>query len=242
MDKSTVMKNYRFLALMLFAMVAGCVAGWFFPEFGHFIKPAGTVFINMMFCVVVPLVFASISNSVASVRSRKRAGKIMGTTVLTFVVTGAVAAVIMFIVMKLVPPVLEPWTDMATEAIGEHASLADMIVNFFTTDDFVGLLMHAEHLEATFGVGPHTISVPRICPADDIDTADFPNSISDEIFRRIVAVIRIAVPYTGMIISTRESQESRRQVLDIGISQRRFANQRRRLCRTGAIIGKLCSV
>lgn len=85
--------------------------------------------------------------------------------------------------------------------------------------DFVGLLMHAEHLEATFGVGPHTISVPRICPADDIDTADFPNSISDEIFRRIVAVIRIAVPYTGMIISTRESQESRRQVLDIGISQ-----------------------
>ena len=140
MDKSTVMKNYRFLALMLFAMVAGCVAGWFFPEFGHFIKPAGTVFINMMFCVVVPLVFASISNSVASVRSRKRAGKIMGTTVLTFVVTGAVAAVIMFIVMKLVPPVLEPWTDMATEAIGEHASLADMIVNFFTTDDFVGLL------------------------------------------------------------------------------------------------------
>lgn len=85
--------------------------------------------------------------------------------------------------------------------------------------DFTGLLMHAEHLEAAFGVGPHTISVPRICPADDIDTADFPNAVSDEIFRRIVAVIRIAVPYTGMIISTRESQESRRQVLDIGISQ-----------------------
>ncbi|WP_455584448.1 [FeFe] hydrogenase H-cluster radical SAM maturase HydG [Bacteroides sp.] len=85
--------------------------------------------------------------------------------------------------------------------------------------DFTGLLMHAEHLEAAFGVGPHTISVPRICPADDIDTADFPNSVSDDIFRRIVAVIRIAVPYTGMIISTRESQESRKQVLDIGISQ-----------------------
>ena len=79
--------------------------------------------------------------------------------------------------------------------------------------------MHAEHLEAVFGVGPHTISVPRICPADDIDTADFPNAVSDDIFRRIVAVIRIAVPYTGMIISTRESQESRQQVLDIGISQ-----------------------
>ena len=85
--------------------------------------------------------------------------------------------------------------------------------------DFTGLLMHAEHLEARFGVGPHTISVPRICPADDIDTKDFPDAISDEIFRKIVAVIRIAVPYTGMIISTRESQRSREQVLEIGISQ-----------------------
>lgn len=85
--------------------------------------------------------------------------------------------------------------------------------------DFAGLLMHAEHLEARFGVGPHTISVPRICSADDIDAGEFPDAISDDIFRRIVAVIRITVPYTGMIISTRESQESREKVLDIGISQ-----------------------
>nr|WP_298112702.1 [FeFe] hydrogenase H-cluster radical SAM maturase HydG [uncultured Bacteroides sp.] len=85
--------------------------------------------------------------------------------------------------------------------------------------DFVGLLMHAEHLEARFGVGPHTISVPRICSADDIDAGDFPNAISDDIFSKIVAVIRIAVPYTGMIISTRESQESREKVLELGISQ-----------------------
>lgn len=85
--------------------------------------------------------------------------------------------------------------------------------------DFVGLLMHAEHLEAAFGVGPHTISVPRICPADDIETKDFPNAISDEMFCRLVAVIRIAVPYTGMIISTRESEAVRRKVLELGISQ-----------------------
>ena len=85
--------------------------------------------------------------------------------------------------------------------------------------DFVGLLMHAEHLEARFGVGPHTISVPRICPADDIDTADFSNAVPDEIFQKIVAVIRIAVPYTGMIISTRESVACREKVLDLGISQ-----------------------
>ncbi|WP_438434001.1 [FeFe] hydrogenase H-cluster radical SAM maturase HydG [Gorillibacterium sp. sgz500922] len=85
--------------------------------------------------------------------------------------------------------------------------------------DFVGLLMHAEHLEAAKGVGPHTISVPRICPADDIDPANFSNAISDDIFAKIVAVIRIAVPYTGMIVSTRESQKSRERVLKLGVSQ-----------------------
>lgn len=85
--------------------------------------------------------------------------------------------------------------------------------------DFLGLLMHAEHLEAAHGVGPHTISVPRICPADDIKKEDFENAISDEIFEKIVAVIRLAVPYTGMIISTRESQKTRERVLKLGISQ-----------------------
>lgn len=85
--------------------------------------------------------------------------------------------------------------------------------------DFVGILMHAEHLEARFGVGPHTISVPRIRPADDIDPADFPDAVTDEVFRRIVAVLRVAVPYTGMIVSTRESRRSRELVLDVGVSQ-----------------------
>ena len=85
--------------------------------------------------------------------------------------------------------------------------------------DFVGLLMHAEHLEAAFGVGPHTISVPRICPADDINPDEFTDAISDEIFEKIISVIRISVPYTGMIISTRESPQSRKRALELGISQ-----------------------
>lgn len=85
--------------------------------------------------------------------------------------------------------------------------------------DFVGLLMHAEHLEARFGVGPHTVSVPRICAADDISKDDFPDAVSDELFARIVAVLRIAVPYTGMIVSTRESAAVRARVLDLGVSQ-----------------------
>ena len=115
MDKKSVLKNYRFMAIMIGAMIAGAIVGWFFPDFGHLIKPAGTVFINMMFCIVVPLVFASISSAVANTKSRKRAGKIMGTTVATFVITGAIAAVIMFVLVKAFPPVLTPWENIPSE-------------------------------------------------------------------------------------------------------------------------------
>ena len=85
--------------------------------------------------------------------------------------------------------------------------------------EFAGLMMHAEHLEAVHGVGPHTISVPRVKHADDIDPEAFDNSLDDEIFEKIVACIRIAVPYTGMIISTRENQAVREKALHLGISQ-----------------------
>lgn len=85
--------------------------------------------------------------------------------------------------------------------------------------ELAGLLMHAEHLEAVHGVGPHTISVPRVRRADDIDPDEFDNGISDETFEKIVAVLRIAVPYTGMIISTRESKNVREKVLELGVSQ-----------------------
>lgn len=85
--------------------------------------------------------------------------------------------------------------------------------------EFAGLLMHAEHLEARFGVGPHTISVPRIQPGDDIDPSDFKNQLADDIFEKLIALIRISVPYTGMIISTRESQRVRERALELGVSQ-----------------------
>lgn len=85
--------------------------------------------------------------------------------------------------------------------------------------EFAGLLMHAEHLEAVHGVGPHTISVPRLKRADDIDPSDFDNGISDDIFAKICALIRISVPYTGMIVSTRESQKVREKVIRLGVSQ-----------------------
>ena len=145
LNKSSVAKNYGLLIAMLVAIVGGCIVGFLFPKSDSsagatVLAPLGKVFINMMFCIVVPMVFASIAGAVANMGSRKRAGKIMGVTVVTFVVTGAIAAVIMFALMKIVPPVLEPWTEIAAEEMGDYASLSQMIVNFFTAEDFVGLL------------------------------------------------------------------------------------------------------
>ena len=145
MERKTIAKNYLFLAVMLGAMVLGALAGWIWPATetsagATVLKPLGTVFINIMFCIVVPMVFASISSAVASMESRRRAGRIMGVTVGTFVVTGAIAAVIMYVLMMIYPPVLTAWTNLPAEELGEYATLADMIVNFFTASDFVGLL------------------------------------------------------------------------------------------------------
>ena len=152
LSKKSIAKNYAFLGVMLAAMILGCIVGWIFPAArdadggvisgsgATVIKPLGTVFINMMFCIVVPLVFASISSAVANMQSRKRAGKIMGVTVATFVVTGAIAAVIMYVLMRLFPPVLAPWSEIPTEEMGEYATMSELLVNFFTSSDFVGLL------------------------------------------------------------------------------------------------------
>ena len=140
MDKKSVAKNYRFMAIMIGSMILGAIVGWIWPAFGNKISFLGTVFINMMFCIVVPLVFASIAGAVANMGSRKRAGKIMGVTIGTFVVTGAIAAVIMFFLVKLFPPVLSAWSELPSEEMGEYATMTEMIVNFFTAEDFVGLL------------------------------------------------------------------------------------------------------
>lgn len=140
MEGKPALRQYRFLAVMLAAMVAGCVVGGLLPGVAQTIRPLGTVFINMMFCVVVPLVFFSISASVAGMNSRRRAGRIMGVTLTVFVVTGAIAAALMFVLMKLFPPVTAPWSSLTTGEVGEYASLGDLLVNFFTASDFVGLL------------------------------------------------------------------------------------------------------
>ncbi len=109
--------------------------------------------------------------------------------------------------------------DRAMEAGIDDVSLGVLFGLELYRYEFAALLMHAEHLEAVYGVGPHAISVPRIKKADDIDPSAFDNGIDDDTFAKITACIRIAVPYTGMIISTRESAECRARLLKLGVSQ-----------------------
>ena len=150
MKKKSILKSYGFIISMLTAIVAGCITGWIWPlvkdaqgntisKGATVLEPLGTIFINLMFCIVVPMVFCSIASAIANMKSPKRAGKILGSTIGTFLVTGAIAAVIFYVVMKIIPPVTHTYNVTAGE-VGDVLSLPDMLVNFFTVSDFSGLL------------------------------------------------------------------------------------------------------
>ena len=140
------LKNYGFLIFMLTGIVAGCIVGAIFPAVkdaqgeilepgARVLEPLGTVFINLMFCVVVPMVFCSIASAIANMESMKKAGKIMGVTVGTFMVTAGIAAVIMYVVCRVFPLVQGQYNASEGE-VGATLGLADMIINFFTKPDF----------------------------------------------------------------------------------------------------------
>ncbi len=133
------LKNYWFILCMLLGIVLGCVVGAVWPAFGLRIEFLGTLFINMMFCVVVPMVFCSIASAIANMKSVKRAGKIMGTTIATFLITAAIAGVLMYIVCRIFPLVDGQYVVVEGE-VGETLGWQDMIVNFFTKPDFAELL------------------------------------------------------------------------------------------------------
>lgn len=130
-------KNYGFITCMLIGIILGCIVGAIWPG-ATVLEPLGTVFINLMFCIVVPMVFCSISSAIANMTSAKRAGKIMGTTIVTFCVTAGIAAVIMYVIVRIFPLVNGTYEVVEGE-IGETLGIADMIINFFTKPDFAEL-------------------------------------------------------------------------------------------------------
>ena len=136
-QKKSFLKNYGFLICMIIGIVAGCIVGAVWPG-ATALEPIGTIFINMMFCVVVPMVFVSISSAIANMKSARRAGKVMGTTIITFCVTAAIAAVIMYIIARCIPLVVGDYPTAEGE-VGDTLGIADMIINFFTKPDFTEL-------------------------------------------------------------------------------------------------------
>ena len=131
------LKNYGFIASMLIGIIGGCITGAVWPG-ATCLEPLGTVFINLMFCVVVPMVFCSIASAIANMESVKKAGKIMGVTVVTFLCTAAIAALIMYIIARIFPLVQGQYTVTEGE-VGETLGFADMVINFFTKPDFIEL-------------------------------------------------------------------------------------------------------
>lgn len=138
MAKKSFLKSYGFIIFMLLGIVCGCLIGAFAPELGAKLEPLGTVFINLMFCIVVPLVFFSISSAIANAAGAKRAGKLMGVTVGTFLVTAAIAAIFMYIVILIFPISSGKVVEDSVEVAG--LGFADLLVNFFTKPDFFELL------------------------------------------------------------------------------------------------------
>lgn len=132
-------KNYGFLVCMLVGIVAGCVTGLLFPQAAPALEPLGTIFTNLMFCAVVPMVFCSIASAIANMPGAKRAGKVMGVTLATFFVTAGIAAIIMYAVMRIFPVVTGTY-DVPEADAGSVIGIGDMVVNFFTKPDFVELL------------------------------------------------------------------------------------------------------
>lgn len=138
MQKKSFFKTYGFIICMLAGIIAGCIVGWVNPDLGSKLEPLGTIFINLMFCIVVPLVFFSISSAVANADGAKRAGKVMGVTIGTFLVTAAIAAVFMYIVVLIFPIADKQVVEESVEVAG--LGFADMVINFFTKPDFAELL------------------------------------------------------------------------------------------------------
>jgi len=173
----TFIKRNWFILSMLVAIVAGCIVGAVWPG-ATCLEPLGTIFINLMFCIVVPMVFCSIASAIANMQNVRRAGKVMVSTVITFFVTAAIAAVVMYIVSQLTLTNV-PAFEQAPEEVGTIA-VADMIVNFFTVNDFTGLLSRRAMLPlivfaVIFGFGVQMAGGPETMTAKFL--ADITNVI-----------------------------------------------------------------
>lgn len=191
MKGKSIKQDYLFTILLLLGIVTGCVVGAVWPG-ATCLEPLGTIFINMMFCIVVPLVFASIAGAISNMRNKKRGGKIIGITIASFLITCAVAATVMILLVKLYPPVTQAWQGLESGTVDEQASVTELIVNFFTVGDFSGLLTRRAMLplivfSVLFGF------CANACGGSDSAVGKFLNNLTD-VMLRFVKIITYYAP------------------------------------------------
>ncbi|MCB7318591.1 dicarboxylate/amino acid:cation symporter [Lacrimispora sp. 210928-DFI.3.58] len=192
MNKSTIWKNYRFPIILLSGIIIGAILGVILGEKAKVLAPIGDIFLNLMFTVVVPMVFVSISSAVGNMVNMKRLGKILGSLVLIFVSTGAVAAALVLVVVNVFPPAAGTTIEFATAELQEMTSIGDMIVGSLTVDDFTGLLSRRNMLPIIVFAILFGFCVSS-CGGEDSPVGQFLNNLNDVIMK-IVNLIMLYAP------------------------------------------------
>lgn len=192
MNKSTIWKNYRFPIILLSGIIIGAILGVILGEKAKVLAPIGDIFLNLMFTVVVPMVFVSISSAVGNMVNMKRLGKILGSLVLIFVSTGAVAAALVLVVVNVFPPAAGTTIEFAAAELQEMTSIGDMIVGSLTVDDFTGLLSRRNMLPIIVFAILFGFCVSS-CGGEDSPVGQFLNNLNDVIMK-IVNLIMLYAP------------------------------------------------
>lgn len=191
MNKKSVWKSYRFPIILIIAIVLGCVTGLLWGEGASAIKFLGDIFINLMFCIVVPLVFVSISSAIANMQSKKRLGRILSTTIITFIVTGVICAVLMIVICRIFDPLVVGNVAFETTEPGTGKTVNELITGFFTVSDFPSLFSRSNMLPLIvaailFGFGV------SYCGGPESKVGQFLSNLSDVILRIVQIVMYLA--------------------------------------------------
>ena len=191
MDKKSIWKSYRFPIILVIGIVVGALLGVTLGEKATVLKPLGDIFLNLMFTIVVPMVFVSITTAVGNMVNMKRLGKILGNLVLTFIVTGLFAAALVLTVVNIWPPAANTSIQFANAEMAEAASVGDMIVNSLTVNDFSGLMSRSNMLPIIVFAIISGICVSA-CGGEESPVGKLLNNLNDIIFKIVGLIMKLA--------------------------------------------------
>ena len=191
MDKKTIWESYRFPIILVTGIIIGCILGVVLGEKATVLSPIGDIFINLLFTVVVPMVFVSIVNAVGSMLNMKRLGKILGSLIGVFIFTGVVASIIVLVVVNVFPPAANTTIELTSSEVGEMSSISDMIVGTFTVDDFSGLMSRKNMLPIIIAAIFTGLAVAA-CGGPECQVGKFMASLNDVIMKIVDMIMKLA--------------------------------------------------